>query len=237
MNWNPVLKKCLEIKKEYEKRFGVIVEYETDEQFKESKTCLERWVSELNRIETCEKYQEYETIVSFLLLTQHKNFLLVKYGRYNDIYGQDNRTIEDFWNCYDGFYRECRSVVIDLEKECIVLAPFAKFFNINELEETNLENVQKRISKAKNVEFSDKLDGSMQSARWYDGRIVMAGSQALDPKASWRLQDGYRMINSLPGYGELLRKYNKYMLMTCLFRIVSKKWMDLTRKIHIITWI
>lgn len=128
-------------------------------------------------------------------------------------------------------------MVIDLEKECIVLAPFAKFFNINELEETNLENVQKRISKAKNVEFSDKLDGSMQSARWYDGRIVMAGSQALDPKASWRLQDGYRMINSLPGYGELLRKYNKYMLMMCLFRIVSKKWMDLTRKIHIITWI
>ena len=51
--------------------------------------------------------------------------------------------VKIFWDRYDGFYRECRSVVIDIEKECIVLCPFSKFFNINELEETSIENIQK----------------------------------------------------------------------------------------------
>ena len=74
----------------------------------------------------------------------------------------------------------------------IVLCPFAKFFNINELEETSLENIQSRVDNAKTVEISNKLDGSMQSATWYNGQIIMAGSQSIDPNMSWRLQDGYR---------------------------------------------
>ena len=117
---------------------------------------------------------------------------------------------EELWNKYDGFYRECRSIVIDIVNDKIVLCPFAKFFNINELEETSLENIQSRIDNAKTVEFSNKLDGSMQSATWYNGQIVMAGSQSIDPNMSWRLQDGCKMIYQLPGYERMLREYPQY---------------------------
>ena len=57
-----------------------------------------------------------------------------------------------------------------------------------------MKQIQERISKAFCVEFSDKLDGSMQSARYYNGQIVMSGSQAVDPSQSWRLRDGYSRL-------------------------------------------
>lgn len=74
------------------------------------------------------------------------------------------------------------------------------------------------ISNAKTVEFSNKLDGSMQTATWYDNRIVMAGSQAINPSNSWRLQDGYRMINESDGYKLMLQdNINK----TFIFEYIS----------------
>lgn len=123
--------------------------------------------------------------------------MLIRYARYNNVYdGEVENSGEDFWDRYDGFYRECRSLVIDVVNDCIILAPYKKFFNIGEVEETSLENVRARINTAKCIEFSNKLDGSMQSVTWYNGEIVMAGSQMPDPELSWRLADGYRMINS-----------------------------------------
>lgn len=221
MSWNPVLNKFIEIKNEYKKRLGYITYYYTEGYTDEIETCLERWVSELNSIEPFNQYKEYEDLLSCLELNQHQNMLLIKYGRYSNIYdGEVEASGEDLWDRYDGFYRECRSIVIDVEKDCIILVPFAKFFNINELEETSLENIQRRIDNAKTIEFSDKLDGSMQSARWYNGRIVMAGSQAINPDNSWRLQDGYRMINELPGYKEMLMKYPEC---TFIFEYISLK--------------
>ena len=185
MSWNPVLNKFIEIKNEYKRRIGYITYYYKEGYTDETETCLERWVSELNGIEPFNQYPEYEELLSCLELNQHENMLLIRYGRYSNIYdGEVEASGEDLWDRYDGFYRECRSVVIDVENDCIILSPFSKFFNINELEETSLDNVQKRIAKAKTIEFSDKLDGSMQSARWYDNRIVMAGSQAINPDNS-----------------------------------------------------
>jgi RNA ligase len=221
MSWNPILNKFIEIKYEYIRRFGSIVYDYKDGYTNESKTCLNRWVSELNKIEQCDKYKEYEDFISCLELNQHENMLLFRYGRYSNIYdGETEVSGEDFWDRYDGIYRECRSVVIDVVKDCIILCPMKKFWNLNELEETSLENIQDRISKAKTIEFSDKLDGSMQSARWYDGKIVMAGSQAVNPNKSWRLKDGYRMIHSLPGYKEILMKYSDY---TFIFEYIALK--------------
>lgn len=221
MSWNPVLNKFIEIKNEYKRRLGYITYYYKEGYTNESETCLERWVSELNGIEPFNQYKEYEDLLSCLELNQHENMLLIRYGRYSNIYdGEVEASGEDLWDRYDGFYRECRSIVIDVENDCIILSPFAKFFNINELEETSLENIQRRISNAKTIEFSDKLDGSMQSARWYNNRIIMAGSQAINPDNSWRLQDGYRMINELPGYKEMLMKYPEC---TFIFEYISLK--------------
>ena len=221
MSWNPVLNKFIEIKNEYKKRLGYITYYYKDGYTNESETCLERWVSELNGIEPFNQYKEYEDLLSCLELNQHENMLLVRYARYSNVYdGETENSGEDLWDRYDGFYRECRSVVIDVVNDNIILCPFSKFFNINELEETSLENIQKRIDKASTIEFSDKLDGSMQSARWYDNRIIMAGSQAINPDNSWRLQDGYRMINALPGYKEMLMRYPEF---TFIFEYIALK--------------
>lgn len=221
MSWNPVLNKFIEIKNEYKKRIGYITYYYKDGFTDESQTCVERWVEHLNGIEPFDQYKEYEDLLDCLEMNQYGTMLLVRYGRYSNIYDEEIEVSgEDFWDRYGGFYRECRSVVIDIETECIVLCPFSKFFNINELEETSIENVQKRIEKANYVEFSDKLDGSMQSARWYKNQIVMAGSQAINPENSWRLQDGYRMIYEIPNYEQMLKKFPTF---TFIFEYISLK--------------
>ena len=214
MSWNPVLNKFIEIKNEYQNKFGYIEYNYTEGYTDETETCLERWVSEL-------KNPEYDDLLSCLELNQHENMLLIRYGRYSNIYdGEVEASGEDLWDRYDGFYRECRSIVIDVVNDCIILSPFSKFFNINELEETSLENIQKRIDNANTIEFSDKLDGSMQSARWYNNKIIMAGSQAINPANSWRLQDGYRMLNENPRYKEMLKKNPNF---TFIFEYISLK--------------
>ncbi len=221
MSWNPVLNKFVEIKNEYKNKFGVITYSYVEGYTDESKTCLERWVEELNNSAPCEQYREYEDILSCLELNQHGNFLLLRYGRYSNVYdGEEEASGEDIWERYGGFYRECRSIVIDVVRCRIVLCPFRKFMNLNETEETSLENIQKRIAAAKTVEFSNKLDGSMQSATWYNGKIVMAGSQAINPDNSWRLRDGYRMIGELPGYTQMLRDH---IGTTFIFEYISLK--------------
>ena len=221
MSWNPVLNKFIEIKKEYKKRIKNPT-YEYKDGFTdESQTCLERWVEELNNLEPANQYSEFEDLLSCLELNQYKNLLLLRYGRYSNIYdGETENSGEDLWERYDGFYRECRSIVIDVVNDCIVLCPFRKFFNINELEETSLENIKSRIEKAYTIEFSNKLDGSMQSATWYDDKIIMAGSQAINPDNSWRLQDGYRMIMELPGYEKMLKEH---VGVTFVFEYISLK--------------
>lgn len=221
ISWNPVLNKFIEIKNEYKKRFGIVT-YDYKEGYTdESQTCLERWVEELSNIEFSDKYFEYKDLLSCLELNQYKNFLLLRYGRYSNIYdGEIENSGEDLWERYNGFYRECRSIVIDIFKDSIVLCPFRKFFNINELEETSLENIKSRIEKAYTIEFSNKLDGSMQSATWYDNKIIMAGSQAINPENSWRLQDGYRMIMKLPGYEKMLKEH---IGITFIFEYISLK--------------
>lgn len=216
MSWNLVLNKFIEIKNEYKRKLGYITLFN-----KKSETCLERWVKELNGIEPFNQYTEYEDILSCLELNQHDNMLLIRYGRYSNIYdGEKESSPGGLWDRYSGFYRECRSIVIDVENDCIILSPFKKFFNINETEETNIENVSKLINNAKVVEFSDKLDGSMQSARWYNNKIIMAGSQAINPDNSWRLTDGYKMINMLPQYKDMLIKYPEC---TFIFEYISLK--------------
>lgn len=218
-NWNQVLNKLVEIKNEYKKRIGYITYYYKDDFIDESQTCVERWVEHLNGIEPFNQYKEYKDLLDYLEMNQYGTMVLVRYGRYSNVYdGETEASGEDFWDRYDGFYRECRSVVIDIEKECIVLCPFSKFFNINELEETSVKNIQKRIKNANCVEFSDKLDGSMQSARWYENQIVMAGSQAINPDNSWRLEDGYRMIYELSGYKKMLQEFPNF---TFVFEYIS----------------
>ena len=208
MSWNPVLDKFLEIKNKFRQTFGYVTYNYRDGYIDESQTCLEYWVESLNELEPVNSYQEYTDLLSCLELNQFNNFLLLRYGRYSNIYdGEIENSGEDFWDRYNGFYRECRSIVIDVVNDCIVCATMKKFFNINEMEESSLENIENRINAAKTIEFSDKLDGSMQSARWYNGEIIMTASHAINPNNSWRLSEGYNMIHSKSGYEKMLREH------------------------------
>ena len=179
-------------------------------------------------IETCLSYwarltgeDVYTEMLSNLELIEFENLLLLKYANITEAVLDGELVSPDaFWDLYDGLYRECRSVVIDIVRDCLVLTPFRKFRNINESEETSYENIRDRISRASCVEISDKLDGSMQSARFYHEKVVMAGSQSLDPEFSWRLKDGYRMLGSLPGYERMLRDNPD---LTFIFEYISKE--------------
>ncbi len=209
MSWNVVLNKFCEIKREAEKKLADIWAYD-----KHHETCLEYWVRMLHM-------ESYQNLTKCLATVEHNNLLLIRYGNYADIFKQDeNVTFDSFWDMYDGFYRECRSVVIDIKKECLVLTPFCKFRNLNEGEETSYENVSKRIREASCVEISNKLDGSMQAARYYDDEIVMAGSQSLNKENSWRLADGYRMLMEKEGYQNMLRENPDK---TFIFEYLSQK--------------
>ena len=209
MSWNPVLNKLIEIKRECINKFGCATYEKSD-----NETCVERWVRLLGN-------QEYIDLIKPLQFTQFNELVLVRYGNYSDVFsGESEVTPNEFWSAYNGFYQECRSVVIDIVNEVLVNTPFRKFRNLNECEETSMERVTALIKNAKRVEFSDKLDGSMQSARWYKGKIVMAGSMSLDTKNSWRLEDGYRMINANENYAKMLSACPDY---TFIFEYISMR--------------
>ena len=231
MSWNPVLNRVLDIKKRAAAAAGSagtdLFAYDG------SMTSLEYWISLAGS-------EEDRSLLPFLYLTEYEDLLLIKYANLGDIMtllradarktaGADDSEeepeisgdkLDAFWDSYDGFFRECRSVVIDIRKDCLVLTPFRTFRNLNEGEETSYENVQKRIENASCVEFSNKLDGSMQTARFYDGRVVMAGSQALDRENSWRLADGWRMLEENDGYTRMLQDHPDH---TFIFEYISEK--------------
>ena len=166
--------------------------------------------------------EEQKKIASILQFNRNGYLVLVRYGNYSDILsGEQDITMDGMWDMYDGFYHECRSVVIDIEKEDIVLCPFAKFRNLNEGEENSLENIIDRIKNCESFEVSNKLDGSMQSVTWYDGKVVMAGSQAVDMNDSWRLRDGYNMLMSNENYVNFVKEYGTFW--TIIFEYISLK--------------
>lgn len=208
VSWNPVLNKVIEIERKYLFLYKTI-----DYHYTEELTCVERWIREIGDTESLNLFK-------YLKLIQKDDLVLFRYANYADIYSEDDDiTSDELWNMSDGFYRECRSVVIDVRKEEIVLAPFRKFFNINERAETSYEAIQNRINDASVIEFTDKLDGSMQSATWYEDKIIMAGSQSLDPKNSWRLEDGYKYISDCR-YINMIKSKPEY---TFIFEYISLK--------------
>lgn len=209
MSWNVVMNMFTEIKRAAESAGIELWKYNKSEE-----NCVEYWIRVLNNTKYIEMFKN-------LQCNEYEDLLLIRYGNYSSVFdGESEVTFDNFWDLYDGFYRECRSVVINVKKEELVLTPFRKFRNLGEGEETSYENVSARIKVAKCIEFSNKLDGSMQSARFYDGEYVMAGSQSLDKTNSWRLADGYRMLNENDNYLRMLREHSDE---TFIFEYISQR--------------
>lgn len=150
-------------------------------------------------------------------VTCYNGYWLFKYKKF--ILLDDMGYGIDFFNLYNGLYRECRSVVFNVHGEDgleLVLTPQPKFFNVNENEEWSDKEIRKRIDNAKAVEITNKLDGSNQNYRWYHGCAFGSGSSALDRDESWRLDNGYKLITS--EYKEMLKAYPEY---TFMFEYIS----------------
>lgn len=209
--WNPVFRFVLQVKLDFVNKFGIqAVEYKD---YPEG-TFFEHWINMLDN-------QEYKDKIKWLELNSYGSFLLLRYANYADIYSADkDMTFEELWGMYDGFYQECRSIVIDCQKNQIVICPFKKFFNLNEVEETSEENIRQEIECAHNVEFTEKLDGSMQCVTFYNDDFFMTGSQAINRDKSWRLQDGYKMFSSQMNYVSMVRYYHDN---TFIFEYISTK--------------
>lgn len=211
MSWNIAFDKVMEIKKAFIDKFGADLLWDYD---KEKTHCLEYWTKMLD-------VEEYNNIIKCLLFTEYNDLLLIRYGRtYNVSDDPEFYKKYDFWDLYDGIFMECRSLVINIKENEMVLTPFRKFRNVNECEENKIENIRKRIKNASSIEFSNKLDGSMQSARWYKGEVILAGSRALDTNASFRLVEGYKMIAENDGYTNFLKDYKNS---TGIFEFISLK--------------
>ena len=190
-NWNPVFNIVMNIKKDYINKFN------------DNNMNFKTWLEKLNK-------EEYNNIFSCLQLNQEGNILLIRYGL--------DEMQKGMWDNPNSIYRECRSIVIDLENEELVLTPFRKFFNLNEVEENKIDKVREEIKNAKYIEITNKLDGSMQSARWYHGEVFMAGSMAINPENSWRLEDGYNMLTE-----KHIKMIKEFPIFTFIFEYISKK--------------
>lgn len=191
-NWNPVFNLVMQIKKDYKEKFGSIDTIK-----------FEDWLLRLDN-------KEYNNIFCPLKVKQLGDFILIRYGM--------DEMHESMWTDPESIYRECRSIVIDVANEQLVIAPFRKFFNLDEVEENKLETILNKIKSAKSIEITDKLDGSMQNARHYNGEIFISGSMALDRNSSWRLEDGYSKLSK--GHRDMISDNPDF---TFIFEYISIK--------------
>lgn len=184
---------------------------------KEYKSCVERWATDYGKFlerngnsYTLKCYKEFfKNVTTNQLVTDNEVFVLFRYTDGCDF---------DF----SPLIRQCRSVVIDVKNMEIAILPFDKFFNINEREETKLERVEELLNRAHYITFTDKLDGSMQCARFYNGRILLTGSMGLDRynPDSWRVDSGYRFIESDKNLQKLIESFPNT---TFIFEHISKE--------------
>lgn len=164
----------------------------------------------------------YNSIFKPIQFLQKDSLVLFRYGNYSDVFSGESEfgaTYTQFWNAFDGIYRTMRSIVINIDTLEIVTYPFDKFFNINEMDETDVVVIRERIKNAKSIEISDKLDGSMASVRYYNGEIFATGSKSIIREQSWRLDDVYKMIESNPNIKQLVMDHPNY---TFIFESITK---------------
>lgn len=210
-SWNPMLNFISEIKEEYRKKFKKEpgLTYNKEVYY----SCVEVWVEELG-------IQKYIDIMEYIETSQKNDYVIFHYIGFEKLSSialeeEFATSYRNMWDIFDGLLRECRSVVIDVKNEVLVNTPFMKFFNMDERPESSKEIVEHKIKTAKKVEFSNKLDGSMMSASFYNGEIVVASSQSLD---SWRVKDMTQYLTK--AYQEMIKSHPSK---TFIFEYISLK--------------
>lgn len=215
-----------ELRELYKSKIGI---YPTSEDFG-MKNAVVRWIEDLYRLGI--DMEEYKKIVSGMEITQYGSLALFHYADFSVIYGEFNP--EDYWNSFGGIYRTCRSTVIDLSNGETVIKPFDKFFNIGELPETSIDTVEELIKNAKEIEISNKLDGSIfcvcnrivkdKSLTGYGLDYIETNfctSQSLNPDTSWHLAMGIDLYRKDSAIQEMLKNLPVYT--TLMFEMITKE--------------
>lgn len=169
---------------------------------------IQSYAEENNLVEA---YSRVLDVFKPLNITVFGPYALFKYKSFIEL--NDMGYDSSFFELYDGLYLECRSVVFDVEKEKIILAPQRKFKNVGEDEKDwSLKSILARINSpdTTKVEIMNKMDGSNQNFIFTDlclanGWLFGSGSSALDRKESWRLDRGYMFLESNPNYKMMMR--------------------------------
>lgn len=197
--WNSLFKLIMDIKHAYQNQSNI-------------KDCFDfdTWVKYLDN-------SLINSILENLVITQTQNVIMVRLN-FNNMFETNGL----LWNIAP--YKQSRSVTIDIENDEILTYPFTKFFNIDENYMTKLENIQNMIKYTSDITITDKLDGSMQTARYLDDKdtIFMTGSQStsLSIKDSWRLQSGWKMIHDDDNYIHMIKQFPNY---TFVFEHISEE--------------
>lgn len=208
-----------EIREKYKSKLGIYP------YVGESTDTVRCWIDDLERMGF--DVSEYRDILSGMEITQHGSLALFHYADFSVIYGDWNP--EDYWNSFGGIYRTCRSTVIDLANGETVIKPFDKFFNIGELPETSIEVVEDLIKNAKEIEISNKLDGSIfcvcnRIKSDYTGSYTETNfctSQSLDPETSWHLAMGIDLYRKDTAVQKMLHDEPFYC--TFMFEMLTKE--------------
>ena len=213
-----------EIREKYKSKFGTYPSVD------ESADTVWYWIDNLKR--TGLDVSEYRDILSGMEITQFGNLALFHYADFSVIYGYWNP--EDYWNAYGGIYRTCRSTVIDLSNGETVIKPFDKFFNIGELPETSIDTVEALIGSAKEIEISNKLDGSIfcvsrrlvkdNSSTGFGLDSIETNfctSKSLNPETSWHLAMGIDLYRKDTTIQDLIS--NLPLKTTIMFEMITKE--------------
>lgn len=218
MSWNIVLNEIKEIKKIF---LSITQQVDEESIYNSETVCLLDWIKAIKESKDqniAKKGEEYEKLFSPVKMNQYKHFIILKYDLLR-LWNVVPMTPQEFWNYHNGFYRECRGLVIDLKNECLVLTPFRKFFNIGELEECSLETVKEKIKTAEIVEVTNKLDGSLCSIRYYNNEFVVASSGVINPEESKYIQEMTKFLKNNGNIQTMIRAYPDY---TFIFEYISK---------------
>ncbi len=183
--WNKTFRKILEIKHVYEYLFGEV----PFDNFEPEKNVFAYMVNKIDR-------PEYTAWLNTLKISSYGDLLLFHYNLI--------AAAEEMWGNPDSLNREARGLVVDIRNEEIVNCPFKKFFNIGEVPETQMDVILNKIENSSVFEITNKLDGSMQSASFYKGRIVLAGSESVNPDESWRVTESYEYLEKHQNYVEMI---------------------------------
>lgn len=204
--WNPFLNLVIELKKRCKEK-NIPLTYERNK-IALNETCINRWLNELND-------SEMNAYFSGIKLWENQDNEVV--AHYNDYFTfhyddaeQTEGSYEDFFKVFDGLYMECRGITIDPENEEIVCCPYRKFFNLDENEMTKYDDILFKIKNAKNVEFTDKKDGSLITASFYNGKIRVSGSSCNEPTVSIVIKNSINYIDKNKNYQDMIKDYPDY---------------------------